>query len=568
MLFRSPVVSMSSDGVVLVYGRDEKAIEAATLLKDHLDLTVIISGADHVTPLRVTEFPVVKGTIKSAKGHLGAFEIVVDDFAAPSPSSRNTTSFAAPRNGAVSHCDLIIDLSGQTPLFPASNLRDGYLRADPADPAAMLRVALKARDLVGTFDKPRYITFTEGLCAHSRSKIVGCRRCLDLCPTGAITPAGNHVAIDPQICAGCGQCAASCPTGAAAYALPPADALMHKLRTLLLTYREAGGSNPLVLFHDEDHGTALIDALARHGDGLPANVLPLAVNEITQIGLEVIAASFAYGASATRFLLRSKPRHDVEGLKKTIALAEPIVAGLGFDGQRVATIETDDPDALGTALRNPTPKPAEKPATFAPMGAKRDVLRFALRELHGAAPKPVDIIPLPAGAPFGNVEVNVEGCTLCLSCVSACPTGALRDDPERPTLRFAEDACVQCGLCKATCPEKVISLTPQIDFRAATASARLIKQEEPFDCIRCGKPFGVKSTVERVLAKLEGKHWMYKDSAKRLNVIKMCEDCRVAEMTATDFDPYGAPRQNPRTTDDYLRERELLKKEYERKGES
>ena len=343
---------------------------------------------------------------------------------------------------------------------------------------------------------------------------------------------------------------------------------MHKLRTLLLTYREAGGSNPLVLFHDEDHGTALIDALARHGDGLPANVLPLAVNEITQIGLEVIAASFAYGASATRFLLRSKPRHDVEGLKKTIALAEPIVAGLGFDGQRVATIETDDPDALGTALRNPTPKPAEKPATFAPMGAKRDVLRFALRELHGAAPKPVDIIPLPAGAPFGNVEVNVEGCTLCLSCVSACPTGALRDDPERPTLRFAEDACVQCGLCKATCPEKVISLTPQIDFRAATASARLIKQEEPFDCIRCGKPFGVKSTVERVLAKLEGKHWMYKDSAKRLNVIKMCEDCRVAEMTATDFDPYGAPRQNPRTTDDYLRERELLKKEYERKGES
>ena len=563
-----PVVSMSSDGVVLVYGRDEKAIEAANLLKDHLDLTVIISGADHVTPLRVTEFPVVKGTIKSAKGHLGAFEIVVDDFAAPSPSSRNTTSFAAPRNGAVSHCDLIIDLSGQTPLFPASNLRDGYLRADPADPAAMLRVALKARDLVGTFDKPRYITFTEGLCAHSRSRIVGCRRCLDLCPTGAITPAGNHDAIDPQICAGCGQCAASCPTGAAAYALPPADALMHKLRTLLLTYREAGGSNPLVLFHDEDHGTALIDALARHGDGLPANVLPLAVNEITQIGLEVIAASFAYGASATRFLLRSKPRHDVEGLKKTIALAEPIVAGLGFDGQRVATIETDDPDALGTALRNPTPKPAEKPATFAPMGAKRDVLRFALRELHGAAPKPVDIIPLPAGAPFGNVEVNVEGCTLCLSCVSACPTGALRDDPERPTLRFAEDACVQCGLCKATCPEKVISLTPQIDFRAATASARLIKQEEPFDCIRCGKPFGVKSTVERVLAKLEGKHWMYKDQAHRLDIIKMCEDCRVAEMTATDFDPYGAPRQNPRTTDDYLRERELLKKEYERKGES
>ena len=51
----------------------------------------------------------------------------------------------------------------------------------------------------------------------------------------------------------------------------------------------------------------------------------------------------------------------------------------------------------------------------------------------------------------------------------ACPTGALGDDPERPLLRFTEDACVQCGLCKATCPEKVITLKPQLDFRAVTA---------------------------------------------------------------------------------------------------
>ena len=101
----------------------------------------------------------------------------------------------------------------------APDLRDGYLRADPSNPAAVLRAVIKARDLVGTFDKPRYIAFTEELCAHSRSRIVGCSRCLDLCPTGAIAPAGDHVAIDATICAGCGQCAAVCPTGAAAYTL-------------------------------------------------------------------------------------------------------------------------------------------------------------------------------------------------------------------------------------------------------------------------------------------------------------------------------------------------------------
>jgi len=559
-------VPLTSDGVTLVYGKDDKAIEAARLLKDHLDVTVLIKPPAAVTPPRATEFPVVKGNIRQAKGYLGAFELTVDDYAIPAPSSRGELTFGTPRNGAISRCDIVLDLTGGAPLFPAADLRDGYLRADPGDPTAVLRAVLKARDLTGTFDKPRYITFTEDLCAHSRSKIVGCRRCLDLCPTGAITPNGDHVAIDAHICAGCGQCAAACPTGAAAYALPSSDALLNKLRTLLNAYREAGGKQAVVMFHDAEHGGELIDALARHGDGLPANVLPVEINEVTQVGIEAIAAAFAYGASAVRFVNRAKPRHDLSGLMKTIALAEPILAGLGFDGARVVSIDTDDPDSLGEALRAIAPMDAAaKSATFAAAGRKRDVVRLALRELHAAAPAPIDSVALPQGAPFGAVEVNVEGCTLCLSCVSACPTGALSDDPEKPMLRFAEDACVQCGLCKAICPEKVITLKPQIDFRAATASSRIIKQEEPFACIRCGRAFGVKSSVERVAAKLEGSHWMFKDSRKRLDVIKMCADCRVGAMAEENFDPFGAPqRPRLRTSDDYIRERD----EAARKGES
>ena len=558
-----PFVPMTSEGITLIYGRDEQAIEAANLLKDQLDVTVLIRPDAKLAPSRVTEFPVVKGVVRAAKGYLGAFEITVDDYAAPNPSSRAEFEFGHGRNGATSRCDIFIDLSGDSSLFPAGDLRDGYLRADPGDPATVLRAVLKARDLTGTFDKPRYITFSEELCAHSRSRIVGCRRCLDLCPTGAIAPAGDHVAIDAHICAGCGQCAAACPTGAASYALPPSDTLLRKLRVLLGTYREAGGKQGVVMFHDAEHGLALIEALARHGNGLPANVLPVEVNEITQVGLEAVAAAHAYGASAVRLLTRAKARHDIAGLKKTIELAQPILTELGFAGARVEAIETDDPDGLDEALRGIGSLDATlKPATFVPTGNKREVMRLALRELHAAAPSPIDIVPLPKGAPFGTIEVRVEGCTLCLSCVSACPTGALSDDPERPVLRFAEDACVQCGLCKATCPEKVISLKSQIDFRAATALARVIKQEDPAECIRCGKPFGVKSSVERVVAKLEGKHWMYKDSKKRLDVIRMCEDCRVVVMAEEQFDPFGAPKRPPvRTTEDYLRERE-------QKGES
>ncbi len=550
-------VSLTSEGAILIYGRDEQAIEAGRMLADHLDVTVLIAKPRNIIPSRVTDFPVVKGKVRSAKGHLGAFEVTVDDYAAPAPSSRGALAFGPSRDGAVSRCDIVLDLSGDAPLFPAHDLRDGYLRADPGNPSALLRAVLKARDLVGTFDKPLYVSFSADLCAHSRSRIVGCRRCLDLCPTGAIVPAGDHVAIDASVCAGCGQCAAACPSGAAGYALPPADALMRRLRTLLTTYHKAGGKRPVVLLHDEVHGAELIDALARHGKGLPANVLPLAVNEVTQVGLETVAAAFAYGASALRFLQRARPRHDAEGLRKTLALAESILTGIGFAPESAVAIETDDPDALGAALRTVAPADGVRnPASFMPVGGKRDVLNVALRELHRVAPAPVDVVSLPAGAPFGMVDVKVEGCTLCLACVSACPTGALRDDPERPTLRFAENACVQCGLCQATCPEKVISLKAQIDFTAATAPARLIKQEEPFECVSCGKPFGTRSTIERVIAKLEGQHWMFKGAAQRLEILKMCDDCRVAAVTQDDFNPYGSPRPNPRTTEDYLRERE------------
>ena len=550
------LVTLSSEGVILIYGRDEVAVEAGRLLADHLDVTVMITKPPQLTPPATTSFPIVQGTIRNARGHLGAFELTVDDYAAPRPSSRAALVFEAPRNGLTSHCDLVLDLSGGAPLFPAPDLRDGYLRADPRDPAAMLRAVLVARDLVGSFDKPKYVNFSAEICVHSRSKLRGCHRCLDLCPSGAITPDGDHVKINAEVCAGCGQCAAACPTGAATYALPPMDALLHKLRAMLLTYREAGGANAIVLFHDSQHGTALVDALARHGDGLPANVLPFAVNAVTQVGLDAIAASFAYGAAGIRFLLRAKPLHDVAGLSQTIAMADAIISGLGFLGRQVATIETDDPDALGEMLRAIEPAPAvEHPATFKTVGKRRELLRLALHELHRVAPAPTDVVALPQGAPLGAVIVNTDGCTLCLSCVSACPTGALRDDPERPVLKFVEDACVQCGLCQSTCPEKVIVLKPQIDFLAARAAPLVLKEEEPALCIRCNKPFGVKSTIEKVAMKLEGRHWMYPAGNKRLDVVRMCADCRVVAMSEQQFDPFlGVPeRAPPRTTDDYLR---------------
>jgi ferredoxin len=556
------LVTLESQGVALIYGRDEVAIEAAQRLADRLDITVLLTKPGDVTPRRSNEFPVLKGTIRNARGYLGAFELAVDDYALPLPSSRAKLVFGPARDGATSTCDLIVDLSGGTPLFPAHELRPGYLRADPRDRAAVERLIADAGNLVGTFDKPRFIDFDASLCAHSRSGITGCTRCLDLCPTGAITPNGNAVAIDANICAGCGSCASVCPTGAAAYSLPSADALMRRLRTLMQTYRKAGGSDAIVLFHDGEHGDAIIDALARFGAGLPAKVLPLRVNEVTQLGPEAIAAVFAYGGAGVAVLTRGKPKHDMAGLRRAVEMSGKIVAALGFGEGVARIIETDDPDQLRVMLDAAPPGVAtQKPAGFIPRGAKRSVLETTFRELYLAAPAPIDVVPLAPGAPFGGVNLNVEGCTLCHACVTACPTAALSDNPDRAMLRFTESLCVQCGLCQATCPEHVITLEPRLDFRAWNAPLRVLKEEEPFHCIACGKPFGTRSSIDRVLAKLGEKHWMFQGAnAKRIDVIKMCADCRVEAVVNEGFDPHAAPQRPPvMTTEGYLRARDAKK---------
>jgi len=39
---------------------------------------------------------------------------------------------------------------------------------------------------VGEFEKPRFFVYREKICAHARSGIEGCNRCLEVCSTGAI----------------------------------------------------------------------------------------------------------------------------------------------------------------------------------------------------------------------------------------------------------------------------------------------------------------------------------------------------------------------------------------------
>ncbi|MEM8743988.1 MAG: 4Fe-4S dicluster domain-containing protein, partial [Pseudomonadota bacterium] len=496
----TPIVS---EGVCLVYGAGQAAMDVAEQLAGRLNVSLMLTDATDLVPPSTVNVPIYKGRIASAQGSLGSFEITVDDYAPVSPSSKDQLSFLMERNGASSKCDLIFDMSGGTPLFPAAARRDGYLHVDPSHPAGVAKAMFEISDLVGEFEKPLYVSYDADICAHSRSGKVGCSNCLDNCPMSAISPDGDGVNINPLICGGCGNCSATCPTGAVSYAFPQRTDVIARMQILAETFLEAGGTEPVLLLHDESHGAGLISAMARFGKGLPANMLPLSLYTVTQLGHDVLLAAITSGFNQVLVLGPPDRQDDLPALEGQIALAQAFLEGLGFgEEDRITLLVEQDPDVVENRLYDLPKVAAVNKSAFTALGGKRDVARAVLGKLNEIAPAPVEILELPPEAPYGRLQINVEGCTLCLACVGACPADALADSPDHPQLRFTEAACVQCGLCAATCPESVISLQPQYNFTAASLSPEVLNEDEPFECVSCGKPFGTKAAIERVTASL------------------------------------------------------------------
>ncbi|HEY5293372.1 MAG TPA: 4Fe-4S dicluster domain-containing protein, partial [Burkholderiales bacterium] len=123
--------------------------------------------------------------------------------------------------------------------------------------------------------------------------------------------------------------------------------------------------------------------------------------------------------------------------------------------------------------------------------------------------------------------VNRATCTLCMACVGACPASALVDGRDQPLLKFIERNCVQCGLCVNTCPENSLTLVPRLLLTPQVKTERVLNEGVPFNCVRCGKPFGNKQMIDNMLGKL-GTHSMF--SGGGLARLQMCADCRVIDM--------------------------------------
>ncbi len=492
------LVEYKSAGKVIVIG-SEDAMEFAPRLRDHNLRAEVLLLSGSAEPGEVV-IPVGGRNIEIT-GHMGEFAITLGEEGMP--------------NYEVVKADLVLDLDTE-PLFTMTIKPPGYLVADSADETSLFDALSKLTDLVGTFEKPRYFEYDSSICAHGGAGQSGCTLCLDACPTNAITSLADMMQVDPYLCQGGGVCAAVCPTSAIRYTYPSAADTLNRIRQLLVHYRLEGGVEPIVGFISE------LDA--QKNEERPDSFIPIVIEELASVGIDVWLSALAYGASSVVLVDGGSVPEGLDAiLKEQVTLAQSIVKGMGYDAEVVQYCTADDLSKL-----NLPSMPDIKAAAFAGLSDKRQARYYAIDHLAQESKQLADEILLPTSSPFGRIEVN-DNCTLCMACTSACPTMALHAGNEVPRLAFIEQNCVQCGLCDSACPEQAIQLHPRLLTDSSKRRASVILNEEsPFLCISCGEAFATQSVISSILGKLSGHAMFQSDRAKER--LMMCEDCRVVDV--------------------------------------
>jgi ferredoxin len=518
-------VSYRSRGNLLIIGALPEAMSCARALQPTLHCALLVepgSGRGISPPPGVT---LVEGRLIHLEGHLGKFTVRIE-------CERRELNAACLFGTQTDYIDLVLDLSDQ-PCLDREVLPPGYYA--PGGSQGLATVQNELRELVGEFEKPKFYSYDATICAHGRSGLTGCRRCLDACPTQAIQSLGELVEVDPYLCQGAGSCASACPTGAIRYAYPDISSLLTSVRDALSRYRQAGGSDPQVIFYDSASGQQVLETLATQ---LPESALPFQIEEPGSVGIDAWLATLAYGARrVVLFTTRSIPPSVLREISLQVSYARAILSGMGYQRDCLQLVLNGERDgALVETLRRWLPPPEISPAGFTPFNEKRTTLGLAIDHLHAHATGAVSMASLPDDAPFGAVEIDTGLCTLCMACVAVCPASALYAGDDRPALQFIEANCVQCGLCHTACPEDAVRLLPRIDYDGERRRRlRTLYEEEPFRCIRCGKPFATRAVVQRLTERLE-QHWMFRDERTRRRIL-MCQDCKVLDM----FEQEGSP---------------------------
>jgi len=508
------VIEYHSQGRLVIIGPAAEAAPLAEQLLQQLGAIAIVDPDPAAQrPSLDDRIPFIHAEVGRVEGHLGDFQIDLSDRGKPALALKSILGRTWPQ------IDMVLDLSAQ-PYFDAQISPPGYF-APRGDNDKLASYLVAIPDMVGEFEKPRYFKYDPDICVHARNQKTACTRCIDACPTLAIRSIGERVEVDPYLCQGGGSCAAVCPSGAMQYVYPALADTLTRLRQLLKAYRQAQGQQARLVFIEESQRESFYQQLA----ALDENLIPVAFDELGALDLAVLLNTLVYGAQQVIIVVSADtPLRIRDTLQQQQTLADHFLRGLGYMPERVVIASVDELPDIPSSIEEQLP-----PASYAGFDDKRTMIHLALEHLYQHAPLQPELLELSERAPFGEILVDPQRCTLCMACTGSCPTGALLAGNESPQLKFIEENCVQCGLCEQTCPENAISRSQRYLFDTERRRARrLLYEEAPFHCISCGKPFATRRVIENMQDKLAG-HWMF-GNERAVRRLQMCEDCRVSDM--------------------------------------
>lgn len=511
----STIVYQSKGKLLIIADSEQSGSDLRDLFENKLICTVLVLNAKVERKADLQYITESNTSAFQLDGYLGSFVL--------RESVKNTGFY--PPDEFPRQFDLVLDTL-ESPLIRPEKKPPGYF-THTSETLPDMQFVQDIAVMIGDFEKPKYVEVQSDICAHGRSGQRGCTRCLDACPAEAISSLGDIIQINDELCHGFGVCATACPTGAISYHYPSAVDNVARLQKVLNTYKLNSGIQPQLLILSENLAIRL-DIGEKENWNLPGNILPVVLEEQGSFGMDAWLMALVYGASSVALLFDSETpvavRTEVE---HQLSIMGAMMLGMGFPENVVTIIEP--PDILADGLNGVDIMPELDSGSFVAQPDKRSTMMLALDYLADAAKSLPETIPLPPESLFGGLEIDTGQCTLCMSCVSVCPAGALADGGELPALRFYQSNCVQCGLCEVSCPESALQRRPEFIFnRERRRSMQVLNEEQPFHCVRCNKAFATSSMIERISTQLAN-HPMYQEPGA-LNRLKMCEDCRVIEM--------------------------------------
>lgn len=470
-----------------------------------------------------------KGRILEVQGRLGEFRVIIEDDEIP------------PRQRDLAAAQVVI--ISQEEITGTKRRTGVHLLVEPSEPD-LTRCAEAIRGLVGDFLKPEHVTYNADICAGGSADVEACGTCINVCPYDAIErDAKNHlrIRVDHMACEGCGACASACPTMALRFTEPAPKELYTRLSALLRPLSpQVKGERSTVLFHCGEMGMRVLKEAGQRPLPYPETVLPVEVPCLRYVSEANMLAAFQFGAAGVGLLGCYTCVHgERELLYRNLDFCHMTLDAFGLGRERLRLLtaaeggEAEAVSGLSSFAHGLEDSPIRWKGRPTSHWNSRAVIAAAIEEFIEQLDREPGQRAVDASQPYAFADVQASGCTMCRSCVNACPVNAFRLDESTSSLKFKPIACVACGLCEKVCPEDVIELRREIFLERDAFDYQTVAQDDMVACSKCGKPYINRKALDTIEAKVLSLESLQDTfTGRRKSILRMCPDCRAVEAMA------------------------------------